>query len=183
MQQKNELWKPIKGFEGLYEISNFGRVKSLSRKRNKRGGGFYWDKEKILKDHPTGTNYRFVALCKEGKYKHYQVHRLVAIHFIDNPENKEQVNHLDGSRDNNHVDNLEWCTRAENYHHADSIGRIKDDRNRGENNGLSIMNEKKVLVIRKRREKGDSYKELSNEFNCSIGCIQGIVSRATWKHI
>ncbi len=105
-----EVWKPIPNYEGFYEVSNIGRVRSLYRYK------------KIL--HPSDTNgYRTVELWKGKKRKRIGVHRLVAMAFIDNPDNKPFVNHKDETRDNNSVDNLEWVTHLENCRYGTAIAR------------------------------------------------------------
>ena len=100
----NEEWKPVPGFEGLYEVSSFGRVKT-SRRKGSPGG--------ILKLCPS-RGYYSVALCKDGKYFRILVHRLVATVFLENPDNLPCVNHKDENGTNNRVENLEWCTYAYN---------------------------------------------------------------------
>ena len=97
-----EIWKDIVGYEGLYQVSNLGRVKSLNYKCTKS--------EKILKTHPQRWGYLLVKLSYKDKAKDFQVHRLVASAFLDNPNNLPQVNHKDKNPSNNKVDNLEWCT-------------------------------------------------------------------------
>ena len=105
-----EVWKPAPNYEGFYEVSNIGRVRSLYRYK------------KIL--HPSDTNgYRTVELWKGKKRKRIGVHRLVAMAFIDNPDNKPFVNHKDETRDNNSVDNLEWVTHLENCRYGTAIER------------------------------------------------------------
>lgn len=105
-----EIWKDIEGYEGLYQVSNLGRVKSNLRKG------------KILKSNSTYDGYYNVTLSKNGKLKTYRIHRLVCIAFLDNPLNKSEVNHIDGNKKNNNIENLEWCTRSENAEHAHKTG-------------------------------------------------------------
>lgn len=99
-----EVWKPVAGYEGLYEISNLGKVK------NRHG--------KNLKIPLSHTGYPRIELWKNGKMKHFYVHRLVALAFVDNPEGLPQVNHKDENKKNNRSDNLEWCTQSENLNYG-----------------------------------------------------------------
>lgn len=119
-----EIWKDIKDYEGLYQISNLGRVKSLMGWNF--GKNDYEKREKVLK--PSKGEYEKVVLFKNGKNKTYAVHRLVAKTFIPNLDNKPQVNHKDENKQNNCVDNLEWCTHKENMNYGtkqDRESRIK----------------------------------------------------------
>ena len=111
---ENEIWKEIPGYSGKYEVSNFGRVKSLARKVLSRNGGLKPIPERILKQCVI-KGYCNVILCADGKtHKHGLVHRLVAIVFVPNPENKPFIDHLDGNSTNNRADNLRWCSQREN---------------------------------------------------------------------
>ena len=114
-----ENWKDIKGYEGFYQVSDCGRIKSLERDVfNYRGTLTRHTEEKILAPALNGIGYSFVNLHKNGKSKVILVHRLVAEAFIPNPENKPQVNHKDEVKSNNAVDNLEWCTSKYNVNYG-----------------------------------------------------------------
>lgn len=116
-----EIFKDIQGYEGLYQVSNYGNVKALKKEQKMPTGGIYYRKEKILSSNITYNGYLNVRLFKEGskgKGKGFGIHRLVAKAFIPNPKNLPQVNHIDGNKQNNYVDNLEWCDASFNQEHA-----------------------------------------------------------------
>lgn len=106
-----EVWKPISGYEGLYEVSNLGRVKALDR-YIENNGGMQHRRERILKPH--GSPHLGVTLCKGGTTKRLTVHRLVAKAFVPNPNDKPVVDHIDTNPQNNNADNLRWVTTQEN---------------------------------------------------------------------
>lgn len=119
----NEIWKPIKEYEGLYEISNMGRVKALKRRKNcNRGYGFIKEHIMKLNNHGTSDYYRVPLTDNNHIRKYYVVHRLVAKAFIPNPNDLPEVNHKDGNKSNNCVENLEWCDRSYNIKHAYDTG-------------------------------------------------------------
>lgn len=117
-----EIWKDIKEYEGLYQVSNLGNVKSLKRYVNTNGGAKRLVKEKILKPIIDNTNYYVVSLWKNNVCQRAHIHRLVVETFISNIYHKPYVNHKDGNKLNNNVNNLEWCTPKENNLHAYTIG-------------------------------------------------------------
>ena len=119
-----EIWKDIKGYEGSYMVSNYGRVKSLEKNiESHNHTRTQYRPEKILKQYKNKWGYMRVYLTQNSIKKMYAVHRLVASAFIDNPNNKPCVNHIDNDRSNNHLDNLEWCTYKENNNWAKKQGR------------------------------------------------------------
>lgn len=125
-----EIWKDVKGFEGLYQVSNIGRVRSLSRSfiQTHRNGKVFTNFKPgfLLKNLIDKRGYHTVGLRYKNKRQRAKVHRLVGIAFILNPENKPQINHIDGVKTNNIVSNLEWATNAENVQHSyDVLGRKK----------------------------------------------------------
>jgi hypothetical protein len=120
-----EIWKDINGYEGYYQISNKGNVRSVDR-----FDGVHDRAGTVIKQSLKPNGYLQVGLRKHNQRKWVGVHRLVAIHFIDNPENKPQVNHIDGNKQNNTVENLEWVTQEENQQHAIRTGLRKNVRRR-----------------------------------------------------
>lgn len=122
----NEIWKSVVGYEGNYEVSNFGNVKSVDRYVTGINNGSYFFKAKRLKPAKSRDGYMQVGLSLNSKSCSYTVHSLVAKSFIPNPENKATVNHKDGNKLNNNVSNLEWATKSEQTIHA-------------LNNGLRVM--------------------------------------------
>lgn len=160
-----EEWKDIKGFEGFYQISNSGIVKSL-------GGwcGTAKRKEKIRSTSLTHDGYVKVRLIHQGKDKTMRVHRLVAEAFIPNPESKSTVNHKDGNKQNNVVENLEWVDRKEQMVHAYKMG-LKTSRLGSENSNAKLTDEQ-VKEIRK------LYVPQSKEFGTvALGKKYGVTNR------
>lgn len=116
-----EKWKPISGYEGLYEISSYGRIKSFHK--NKIEGKLI----KLFTERLSHTNYKCLTLVDIfGNKKQFRVHRIVAEMFLSNKHNKRFVNHIDNNGENNCVENLEWCTQSENIQHSHNQGRLKE---------------------------------------------------------
>ena len=121
---KKEYWKPVADYEGLYEVSNWGRARSLDRWVKGRNGSVRLCKGRILKLKTNNQGYLLVTLCKNGKGKTFTVHRLVAEAFLPNTDNLPEVNHKDENKLNNNVDNLEWCNRKFNINYGTRIERV-----------------------------------------------------------
>lgn len=119
----NEVWKDIPHYEGLYQVSNIGRVKALPRVRENHTHGRWIQPEQIMATRLNKDGYEFLCLTgRNGKRKAERVHRLVALAFIPNPDNKPEVNHINCVRDDNRVENLEWVTREENNSYTSKCG-------------------------------------------------------------
>jgi hypothetical protein len=120
-----EIWKPVVGYEELYEVSNFGNIKSLCR-LSWNGHSFILREERILKTTKNPNGYLQIILSKNNKQKTFFIHRIITHSFIPNPENKPQVNHKNGDKLDNRIENLEWATSSENLRHKIDILGYKD---------------------------------------------------------
>lgn len=180
------LWKPVIGFEGIYEINNQGIIRSIDRfVANKNGERLA--KGKTISHIKSNSGYMVVNLKNNGKSKQFLVHRLIALHFIDNPMNLPEINHKDGNKCNNDFSNLEWCSKSENIAHSYKLGLSKSNFKQtemGEKNPNNKLAEDDVKLIRDEYSKGwKSQRQLAKEFNVSQQCIGNIINRKTWKHI
>lgn len=168
-----EIWKPIKKYEGLYSASNNGRIKSLNYKNK--------NIEKPLNPTKQSCGYLKVELYKHGKSKVYYVHRLVAETFIQNPNNLPQVNHKDGNKQNNNIDNLEWVTPSQNQIHAVKNGLHAPSYFKGKFSSESL-NSKQVLQY---DLEGNFIKlwhcraDVARFYNCNESSVNNCVSGRT----
>lgn len=169
---ENEYWIAIKGFERLYEVSNMGRIRSWFRGQKKYlcpiivGTGF------------VKVGYHTVHLCKEKRsdIRHVLVHRIVAENFIPNPENKPCINHINGIKTDNRVENLEWCTYSENMTHAFDMGLNFS----GEKALKSKLKNIQVIDIFKSKER---YYKLAEKYNVHYNTIVFIKNKTRWQRI
>jgi len=191
-QNNKEIWKSIPGYNGRYEISNFGRVKSLSRtKRGFHNGNeyFYMSNDKILKATNLPIGYSQVTLFNGKEYKKHSVHRIVAIVFIPNPKKLPFINHKDGDKANQKAENLEWCTAKENMQHAYKILKIKPSQlgRFGGNHNKSrpiIQMDMNKNIIKKWESAMDAVRN-GFESSCICRCCQGqqkIHKGYMWKY-
>lgn len=171
-----EKWVSIAGFVGFYEVSSHGRVRGISTDGNWRR------KRGILTGYGGGKLYPHVLLTADGKRVTRNIHRLVAEAFIPNPENFPQINHKDANKENNRVDNLEWCTCQQNQAHARSkqLQRIP----KGTQCWNAKLTDDKVRTMRHRYQtEGITYKELAAEYGVHSGVVGMIIRREKWKHV
>lgn len=168
-----EIWLPINGFEKSYEVSNQGRVKSLNRIVPKSCLTLETMniKERILKPGIDKKGYLRIVLCSNGKMYTKKVHRLVAIHFIPNPDNLPEVNHIDTVKINNWVENLEWCTTQSNIAHAVSNGLYS--------NRYQKFTDEIIAEVYKSRDK---YSDIAKQYKISIPTILDIKNGTRYFH-
>ena len=173
-----EIWKDICGYEGIYQISNLGRVKSLKRIIECYNGKLFSINSKILKSSPGGTSpYLIVNLCRKGKRKHALVHRLVAESFIGKIPSKYEVNHKNGIVSDNREDNLEICSHQKNIDHSIYFG-LKNDY--GEKSNNAKLTNKEANIIRVRWKNGEMQKTLATEFSVSKQTICNIIHNKSY---
>ena len=156
-----EEWKDIIGYEGKYQVSNIGNVRSLDY--------MHTGKTKELKQDTNRYGYKMVRLCKNGNMKAFSVHRLAAIAFIPNPSDYPQVNHKDENKSNNNVDNLEWCTNEYNH-------------NYGTRNKRAAKSCGKKIILTNTGEIFNSTREASKKYNVHNSticqCLKGVKKSA-----
>ena len=172
----SEICKPVMGYEELYHISSFGRVKALSVEKL-RGRFVHKQSERILKLKTHRDGYLISTLCKDGVNKMFQVHRLVAVAFIKNPKKKPFVNHKNGIKNDNSKENLEWCTSKENAIHAVRMGLTVSKK--GEDSVNAKLKECQVKEIFLSKE---SLSTLSKRYKVATVSIQRIKSGKRWQH-
>lgn len=170
-----EVWKPVVGYEGLYEVSNKGRVKSLVR-------AIYdintktvinYKREKYLTGRANGRGYPIVRLVKNGVEKNMYIHRLVGIAFIPNPKNLPVINHLDSDPTNNCVENLEWCTQKHNMEYAVDQMRVR-----------AKLTPDEVLDIRTRHKNGEPNQSIYESYPQVIPkTVRNVINERTWKRV
>lgn len=175
----NEIWKDIENYEGYYQVSNLGKVRSLDRVQEDSLGRKYPWKGKVMSPRINRDGYSQISLGKKGKVKTRTVHRLVAEAFLEKIPTKNYVNHKDGNKENNHLYNLEWCTAKENTHHAFETGL----QSRGEDSNFAAIDEQTAILVCKRLEDGERNCDIAEDLNLTRDIVGKIRSGITWTHI
>ncbi|AHL19660.1 NUMOD4 motif family protein [Enterococcus phage VD13] len=175
-----EEWLPIKGYEGLYEVSNRGKIKSLARKVSYHNGNSRNVPERLLTPVKNKKGYLNVFLYKSGKATQYRVHRIVAEAFLVNNENKPQINHINEIRDDNRISNLEWATSKENNNHGSRNSKISKARSKVVE-GKSIITGEVLRYEKVRDVVFDGF-----NYGAVASCCRGELTSHkgfTWKYI
>lgn len=174
---EQEIWKPVVGYEGFYEVSNMGNVRSIDRITQIGSKGSRFQPMIILKK-AIRNGYHSVMLSKENEKSNTSVHRIVALAFIDNPLQKTQVNHINSIKTDNRVENLEWATPKENTHHSMRNG----NHFKGSRHGNSVLKEKDILHIYKVC-KNTTDVNLSQKYSVNPSTIRKIRLGMIWKEL
>lgn len=178
----NEVWLPIKGFEGSYEVSNLGRVRSLDRVIKRIGGRQRSYHGQDIKPTITNNGYPMIGLYSlDRSVWRTTVHRLVAIAFIDNPDKKSDVNHVDGIKTNNEASNLEWTTTSENISHAFRIGLSAAKK--GVDNSNAKLTPDLIKKAMQLKQSGVSMRAIARMFGVTSTTVRNALSGKSWKHL
>lgn len=164
----NIEWRDIPGYEGLYQVSNDGQV--MSSRYNRLIGWFY------------NNGYRRTTLSKHNVVKHYRVHNLVMLAFVGSPPDGMCVNHKNGDKEDNRLENLEYVTFSENTQHMLTTLKSHNPKH-GESHPCAKLTEGDVREIRKLRKEGYSYNRLAKHFKVSVGSIRQVTDGRSWKHV
>ncbi|MCK5609791.1 NUMOD4 motif-containing HNH endonuclease [Candidatus Pacearchaeota archaeon] len=177
-------WINIKGFEEFYQINILGKVRSLDKIVNNYPNCTRKLKGRILKGTIDKAGYYRVYLCGRGMKKNTLLHRLIALHFIPNPNDYPCVNHMDGVKTNNNISNLEWCTHKQNMRHGYDTGLIPKKINpKGEKGIAAKLTDNQVVEIKKRLAGGGRIVDIVLDYPVKEGAIGEIKAGRSWGHI
>lgn len=188
-----EIWKEIKLYGRTYEVSNLGQVRTVEERLQRSSGEYYTIRPRVLKQRLNSDGYCQVTVGFHSKRTVVRVHRLVAMAFIPNPQNKEEVNHIDFDRTNNRVDNLEWVSHSDNIKYsAINNKEVISASKAGANNGRATYTEDDVRKIREMYDNGISVMDIIKEFYPTLDFterkkkwsrVSDIAKRKTFKNI
>ena len=173
-----EIWKPIEISDGFYEVSNFGNVRSVTHKDSM---GRTWQGKEIVKTLDGAGHYLQAVIKVKGKFKRKNVHRLVAMAFIPNPNNYAEVNHKDENKLNNSADNLEWCTHQYNNTYGSRLHSTRGEKN--PQNKIDIETIREIKKNYKHRDPRYGVTPLAKRYGISITHVCSIVHGRRWTYI
>ena len=178
---EEEVWKAVPGYEGLYEVSNIGRVKSLDHYVNHHTAGKALRHGKVLTPCKGSGPYQMVMLSKENKHHPCRVHRLVAEAFIPNPDSLSDVDHIDCDKLNNRVENLRWCTHADNMGFAKANGRMnpKPWSERSEESRRNSSAANRRAIVRSDGKQYESTTQAAKDLGVSRGAVSHVLRGLT----
>lgn len=174
-----EEWRAVPGFEGYYEVSNLGRVRSVLRVVARNDGRTTTIQSRIMGLHNNGRGYIAASLSRDNKARMHYVHRLVLMAFVGNPEEGQEANHIDFDRSNNRLSNLEWVTGLENVHHSRRAGRTGE----GERHHAARLTETDVREARLLYANGWSQSKLAAKYGIRRESMRDIVNRKVWRMV
>jgi hypothetical protein len=178
-----EDWRDVVGYEDRYEISNFGNLRSksyLKKGRNVNGEFSFITQPRLMKPTVNGNGYLSVYLSRDGESANFVIHRLVAITFLENPDNLPVVNHKDCDKTNNRVDNLEWCTQQHNVKHSYESGTKT---NLGDKHPRRVLNSEIVCKMRKMFSEGIGVQKIADHFGFRYDTTKSAITGKNWGHV
>lgn len=175
-----EIWVAVENYEGLYEVSNMGRVRSMPRVIKRKSGRLQEYPSVLLKGGYAGKGYRTVILCKDQIQNSHKVSRLVASAFIPNPDGRPEVNHKDGNKKDNSISNLEWSTHQENCLHRSRILK----KNAGAESYKALFTREQVIEMRALYAAGGiSYSDVARKYGHKIATVYGILVGRSYRFL
>lgn len=175
-----EIWKDVIGYEGLYQVSSLGRVKKLPEPKRKDKKGRIWGRDgRMLSPGRNSKGYYSITLTKNKMPQSIKLHRLVLTHFKPNPSELPEINHIDGNKLNNNIDNLEWCTRQQNIDHAVQ-NKLMYTRRGAECSKKLTEEDAKFIITNKGR---NNAVELMARFNIKRATVYNIQYGLSWRHL
>lgn len=175
----SEEFLDIPGWEGMYQVSNLGTVRSLDRIVGSVTGKTYHRKGKVMPQHYNEDGYKVVYLTKNARDRTLGVHRAMALAFIPNPDNKPMINHLNAIRDDNRLENLEWCTNSENIKHSFNLGISC---NKGDKHPRRVLTMEMVRGIRAELASGKTPAEVAGVFGINRRNVYAVRDRQNWNY-